>query len=252
MSKRVVWGVLLVGFGLVFLLENIGLVDTYLSLWPVLLFLAGVFVCYGALSGRRGIEWFSLSLGIWLAAMGLFEVLSDAGVTPEIDAGWVASRGWPILLIGSGAGMLIRRGRDRGRGAPGGDSADEPTHQTLGDLRFGREPWVLDGDLDFSNSVGDLEVDLSTAQITPGVHRITVTQGMGESVIRVPDDVTVRVTAEATAGELDVFGQQRSGTGLFLKSEVQVPDAPELEIDARVRVGTLRVVRVPAFRRGIG
>lgn len=253
MSKRPVWGILLIAVGLLFLLQSAGIytIGTGISFWPVVLTLVGLFITYSSFytQRRQGTNWFGLALGLWLGAMGLFDILSDAGITPGLDGGRIASSGWPILLIAIGLHAVTDRPKRSGSQTTDGPS---PTNQMVGDMRFGQEPWVLDGDLSFNNSVGDLKVDLTTAQITPGTHRITVTQFMGETVIRLPEDVTVRVTAEANVGELDILGEERGGIGLYLQQEVVVPGSlAELTIEAVQRVGSLRVVRVPAPRRVI-
>jgi len=143
MSNRTFWGVLLVFAGLILLVENLELLDTHLSLWSALLVLTGLLVVYGALTGRRGVDWFSLALGLWLGSMGVFEMLSDAGVTPGRDAWWVAWTGWPVLLIGAGVEILIRRGGTR--------SAD----QAPGSRGLGREPRAPEGDPESPPHHGD-------------------------------------------------------------------------------------------------
>lgn len=253
--KRVFSGIVLVILGVLALCQGIGVYDFGLSFWPVIGIVTGLWITYESFTGRRGPSWFGLALGLWLSAMGLFEILNDAGVTLDIDGGTIASAGWPILLIAIGLSVVFGNGirvsvsgkrRHRTEWSAG-------RHQVVGDLRYGRSPWVLEKDLNLSNAVGDLRLDLTTADITPGLHRINVTQFVGETVIEVPENVTVKVTAEANVGELDILGDQRSGAGLFLEREIVVPDAEvQLIIDAHQRVGSLRVIRVPARpRRGI-
>lgn len=252
--KRYFWGVVLIGLGVVALLQGTGQ-ELGLSFWPVVMTLAGLSIVYESIDSRRGPRWFGLALGIWIGAIGLFNILHDAGVSPDVDGGRIASAGWPILLIALGVSTFFGKGirftierSHRRSWDPTGDSQ----HTVIGDMRYGRGPWRLDKDLNLSNSVGDLKLDLSTAEITPGTHRIAVTQFVGETVIKVPDNVTVRVTAEANVGELEILGDTRSGASLFIQREVVVPDSPvELIIDAHQRVGSLKVLRVPVPTRVI-
>ncbi|MFZ5816099.1 MAG: LiaF domain-containing protein [Bacillota bacterium] len=244
--KRIFWGMVFIALGVLALLQGTGAFNFGLSFWPVVLTLIGLGITYDSLTKRRGPSWFGLALGLWLGSMGLFTILHDAGVTPQLSGSDIAQAGWPLLMIALGfalafgKGVRVLVGSSRHRGWNG------DRHQVVGDLRYGREHWVLDKDLNLTNSVGDLKVDLTTADITPGIHRITVTQFVGETVVKVPDNVTVRVTAEANVGELDILGDHRSGAGLFLQKEILVPESDiELIIDAQLRVGSLRVVRLP-------
>lgn len=248
--KRYFWGLALIALGVLALLQGTGMYHFGLSFWPVVLTLVGFSITVESFAGRRGPQWFGLALGLWLGAMGLFGILNDAGITPDIDGGTIARAGWPMLLIALGLSICFGKGirvvfdgpkqkREWSRKGPS-------QHQFVGDLRYGRSPWVLDGDLNLSNSVGDLKLDLTTADITPGIHRIEVTQFVGETVIKVPDNVTVRVTAEASVGELEILGDHRSGASLYLQREIVIPDShAELIIGAYQRVGSLRVVRYP-------
>lgn len=248
--KRTFWGIILVALGVAALLQGTGAYYLGLAFWPVVLTLVGLSIAFESFVSRHGPRWFGLALGLWLGAMGAFEILNNAGITPEIDGGRIASAGWPILLIAIGLSVIFGKGmmiRFNGGGHRRREWNPEFRHQVVGDLRYGRSPWVLDKDLDLSNSVGDLKLDLTTADITPGTHHITVSQFVGETVIKVPDNVTVRCTAEANVGELDILGDHRSGAGLYIKREIEVPDSPvELIIDAHQRVGALKVIRVPA------
>lgn len=248
--KRYFWGIVLIVLGVLALLQGTGAYYLGLSFWPVVLTLVGLSIAFESVAARRGPQWFGLALGLWLGAIGLFEILNNAGVTLE-DGGTIASAGWPILLIAIGLSVVFGKGIrvewDGPRHRRDWTHCSHRQHQFVGDLRYGRSPWVLDGDLNLSNAVGDLKLDLTTADITPGTHKIEVSQFVGETVIRVPDNVTVRVTAEASVGELEILGDHRSGASLYLQREVVIPDCPvELIINAYQRVGSLRVVRVPA------
>ncbi len=248
MMKRTFWGIALIALGVLALLQGMGAYNFGLSFWPAVLTLIGLSIAWSSFSRRRGPQWFGLALGLWLGSMGLFDILNDAGLT-MISGGDIARNGWPILLIAIGVSvvfgrspMIVISGRHRDRWSDGDIRA-----QMVGDLRYGRDPWILEKDMNLDNTVGDVKVDLTTADITPGTHRINVSQFVGETVIKVPDNVTVRATAEAGVGEIEVLGDRRSGVSLHLEREIVVPGSPvELIIDAQLRVGSLRVVRVPA------
>jgi len=254
MIKRTFWGIVLIALGILALLQGMNVEYFGLSFWPVVLTIVGLSIAWSAFTSRGGSQWFGLALGLWIGSMGLFTILHDAGVTPGITGGDIARNGWPILLIAIGVSVVFGRGPAviiNGRHKEWRRSGDTRS-QVIGDLRYGRDPWVLEKDMNLDNAVGDVKVDLTTADITPGTHRITVTQFVGETVIKVPDNVTVRASGEASVGELEILGDHRSGLSLNLQREVVVPDSSvELIVDAHLRVGSLRVIRVPTYARVI-
>lgn len=248
--KRSLWGVILIALGVVILLQRFGIFPFGFSFWSLVLLGVGLWLISSGF-GRRGPDWFTLALGVWVGAMGLFSILNDAGLVP-VDGGMIARNGWPILIIALGVSIVFGRGpvvvvNSRGR-------TRESRHQVVGDLNYGSgEHWVLDGDLVLEHSVGDVKVDLTTADITPGSHRIVISQSIGEVVVKVPDNVTVRASGESSIGEIDVLGTVRSGMGLSAEKTVTVPESPvELVVEVQVRVGSLRISRVPAPIQVIG
>ncbi|MFN3219746.1 MAG: PspC domain-containing protein [Acidimicrobiales bacterium] len=75
--------------------------------------------------------------------------------------------------------------------------------------------------------IGELEVDLSGLDISPGTTvATTVDLGMGSAEVLVPDDVEVTVEAEVGIGELRVFGVEENGFGNDLRRtrSVEVAD----------------------------
>ena len=243
--RRSMTGLLLIVIGALFLLQIVGLAQA-ISLWAVILLLVGLSIAGSALRRRRP-DLFSLCLGLWIAAMGLFDILSQAGLS-LVTRGDVARMGWPVLLIALGLSMLLGRGvrvtvsRDSGR-----KSVQSGSH-FVSDLNLGRESWVFDKDLYLSSFVGDLRLDLTTAVIAPGVHRIEVRKFVGDTHIQVPDTVSVRARAEATiTGDLNILGEHRAGLGLVsLEREEIVPGADaELIIDIHAGVGDVTIERVP-------
>ncbi|MGE5672506.1 MAG: cell wall-active antibiotics response protein LiaF, partial [Mycobacterium leprae] len=193
----------------------------------------------------RRTRWFGLALGIWLGGIGLFDILSNAGVTTLTGRDFLHSA-WPLLLIAVGAKVLFGR---TFRWHPGKVKLESRTN-VVGEFRYGQSNWLLDKDLDLEHGVGDVKIDLTTAEITEGIHNIHVNAWIGEILIRVPDNVSVSVDTSANIGELDVLGENRSGFNLALQKQEVVADSPvELRIDARLGIGSLRVVKRPAVQR---
>lgn len=84
------------------------------------------------------------------------------------------------------------------------------------------------------------ELDLPAGTTTPLELRV----GLGELVVRVPDDVTVTVDGRVTAGELVAFDTRVDGVGPRRQLTVDgAPGAGTLAIEASVGLGTLEVSR---------
>lgn len=234
------WGLLLVGLGTLFLLQSLG-VATGFSFWSVVAVLGGLTIAGDGLSRRRP-DLFNLALGLWLAAIGAFSILSRSGVT-TVTGGDIAGKGWPLLLVALGLSMLVGRGVK----VHTGSTRRRMESHMVGDLSYGRDPWSLEGDITLHTFVGDLKIDLTTAVIAPGTHRIEVSQGIGDTVVKVPDTVTVRARAGANIGTVEVLGEERGGVGfIHLEREAYVPGShADLIIDASVRIGSVTIERVP-------
>lgn len=92
-------------------------------------------------------------------------------------------------------------------------------------------------------AMGTLTIDLSGVEDQGNLGVLTARVGMGEMVIRVPDDMGVEVRAQVAAGEIDLFGEKIGGVGV---DETQrspgFDDADQtLVIDAEVFMGRVEV-----------
>jgi hypothetical protein len=140
LATRLYLGLLVVGLGVLFTLDNLGLVNAreVLHWWPALLVVSGLMRMTGI--GRRPSVWFGLTLFI----VGGWMLLHRAGfVSPDV---WEF---WPVLLIIWGIAM-IRGGSTiwrvgvyrRGRGAVGGVVAErtgERVREAVGAIGEARE-----------------------------------------------------------------------------------------------------------------
>jgi hypothetical protein len=244
---RKVFGLLLVLLGVWVLLEQFGLIQIPLTFWPTVGVLVGGTLLWKGIE-RRG--WLRIALGLWVGAMGLFEILHDAELLKgtqlsEIDGGMIFSKGWPVFVIGFGLAVIFRSSRSWWK-IPGAIHIDGET-RAVGDLRYGHEPWTLDGNLEVKHGAGDVKIDFSTADIAEGIHHVRVKQGVGELLIRVPDNVEVSVNAKVGVGEMLVLGERRSGAGLTLHKRTVAADAKaELKLDVKLGAGQVRIYQVAA------
>ena len=244
--KHRIWGVILLGIGVLALLQGLGVYYFGLALWPVVLVLLGLVLVWGSFR-HWFLSWFRLGLGLWVGSIGLFEILFNAGVT-TIAAREIVNFGWPFLLIAFGLSIIFgNRSRFVGWFSRSNQCCANRHH--YGDIYHGREPWVLDGDFNIEHGIGDVVLDLTTADISEGAHRISVKVSTGELLIRIPDNVNAEIDAAVTVGELKVLGDSRSGVGgLKIRQKIHASESKsELFIEARLGVGDLEVVQIPSL-----
>lgn len=253
--KRIIWGIILLVLGVLVLLQVLGVVNFGLAFWPVVLLLIGLTIIWESVSNRF-ISWFLLGLGLWVGGIGLFNILANAGVT-QIAGGDIARYGWPIILVTVGLSILFgdrswhtgskhRHFRGHWIGQEGSwESCARMRH--IGDLYHGRNPWVLEKNHEFYHGIGDVVIDLTTADIRPGNYLIYIKAGIGELTIRIPDGINVEIDASVGVGELDLFGEERSGIGgLSLHREIEHPNGEaNVKIGARLGIGELTAIYLP-------
>lgn len=252
MIKRTFWGIVFIALGVLAMMQALGQLPFPLRFWPVVLTLLGLGILWSSLRiGKlyKGPNWFGTALGLWVGGIGLFDILYDASVT-EITGGQIAGAGWPLILIALGVSIIFGRSKllvFNGRGRKHGRHEGH----VVGDMRYGNSgPWVLDKDLTLDHGAGDMKIDFSTADIAEGVHQIRLNQAVGEMQVRVPDNVNVTVDAQVNIGECSVLGEHRNGMGLHVQKTVVVSESNiELVIYANLRMGSMRIVHVPARPR---
>lgn len=103
-NGRVLWGLLLIGLGVLFLLDRFDIVEVedLVEYWPFILVAIGINRMAGYSTARNFTSGFFLVfLGLWLFAIikGVF------GITLE--------NSWPFLLIAAGVGMVLAPVVDR-------------------------------------------------------------------------------------------------------------------------------------------
>jgi hypothetical protein len=112
-SNQVVVGAFVVGMGLLFLLDNLDLLDLHhaISFWPMAFVLVGVLKLLDSRAPNGYLA------GLVLIGVGVTLTLNRLGIW---HVSWRTL--WPVLLIGFGAAMLVKALGARGQ--PGGARAD--------------------------------------------------------------------------------------------------------------------------------
>lgn len=233
MSKRLFWGFGILVVGFLLLAANLGYIRPFSvwGLWPVFLLWPSLkFVITGYninlevdISKRRRVQVVP-SVGyrliaLWVAIGSGAQLLHNVNIIPY-DWGDVIYWTLPLLLVGVGLALILRpkdamwrwSQGDRVRGAQSGASV------LVGDMRYGSRPWVFKSPMRVSIWAGDVDIDLTTAQFSPGDNFLALHAWAGEFTVRVPDNMEVSVEAHVSAGELEVFDERRDGLGCDLKA----------------------------------
>lgn len=197
-SKQLILGVAAIVFGAIFLLRNLGVIDTegVHQFWPL------VFVLLGALKIGLRSEAGSQRDYFWggaLILVGTTMTLHRLGV---IDFNWHAW--WPILLIGFGVSIMLKGHSKRHHGlewktAVGGE-ADEiiDAAAILGGCRRQVCAQNFRGG-DITAIMGGCEIDLRNASIN-GEAVLNVVAFWGGIELKVPTDWTVILQGSGIMG----------------------------------------------------
>jgi lia operon protein LiaF len=224
-----------------------------IAFWPVVLLLLSVVILWESFSFGWN-SWFLIGLGLWVGGIGLFSILKNAGIS-SLGGGDIARYGWPVILVAIGLSILFGdRFKGNGRCWHGKWHEDEGWKKCskmrhIGDLYHGRAPWILEEDQEFFHGIGDVVIDLTTAEIKPGSHKVFIKAGIGEVTVRVPGGVNLDIKASVGLGELHLFEEERTGIGgLELKRAVEVEGAEaSLQIEAKLGLGEMEIIYMPAL-----
>ncbi len=103
-TPQVVLGLLVIGFGLLFLLDNLDVIEMNraIGFWPMVFIIAGTVKLseHGSRSNQ--------AFGVFLVGLGVLLILDRLGVI-DFDLGTL----WPLLLIGLGALIVYKSRRAR-------------------------------------------------------------------------------------------------------------------------------------------
>ena len=183
-TGRVILGGVLILFGLVFLLDNMGILDAgaVLRFWPLILIGIGLFkVLQPRDQGHRAV-------GVGMIAIGVFILLQTLAI-----GDWDFGDLWPVVLVVLGAVVLWRSlGRDR-RGARAASSASDLSEFAMmgGVNRVIASQEFRGGEV--TAVMGGVEIDLRHAAIGPEPAVIDVFAMWGGIEIKVPPEWSVDV-----------------------------------------------------------
>ena len=102
--KQVMWGLVLIAVGVIFLLDRMGIADLreLWHYWPLLIVAAGINQTIGYPSARE------FSNGLWTVFIGLWLFAVFEGIL-----GLTLRNSWPLFLLMAGLQMVLRPVIDR-------------------------------------------------------------------------------------------------------------------------------------------
>lgn len=255
--------ILLIGTGVVFLLNNFGVIETNIgqllgTYWPIFMMVVGVWIIISPLFERRkyrGDYAGNVIIGSVIALLGWNFLAKNLGLyTISFSLIWNVL--WPSLLIYIGFRLLYRKKRepkwhryDDKSGLDGvhfGGKKGPHSYKGIfiGDLNMGKEPFELK-DLHIWNGVGDIDLDLTRAVIPDGESNILITGWIGDVEIIVPKDMFVWIESQIRIGEIEMLGNSESGLGKEQSyKSVGYDDAEQkVHIVIEQKIGDIRVIR---------
>ncbi|NIA25589.1 MAG: hypothetical protein GWP04_08455 [Gammaproteobacteria bacterium] len=172
------------------------------------------------MNGRAG----RLVLGLILLLIGIGWFLQTAGLIDRLAWDWIL----PAILVIIGVALIADAKGHRHGGlialgviltlmlmAGGGTAVSVNTTGSAVGERNERIASMTDLK-DTSMFAGSLTLDLRDLDLPSGTTKVDVSVFAGEIEIRVPDNVTVEVSANTLFGEINAFGERRSGVGVGL------------------------------------
>jgi len=190
-DNRVWFGLILVVIGGFWLLDNLDIIPyyipNYLISWKTFLIGLGAYFIFGKNKPEPGII---------MIAIGSFFILEDMNLFSFRDL-WIVF--WPLIIIGVGVSLILRRGRSR--------NVDEKkiSSDYIDDIAiFGGGDRKIDAQEFKGGKItaifGGSDIDLRNANLSEGRHTLDIFVMFGGTDIKVPPDWTLEVDVFALFG----------------------------------------------------
>lgn len=233
---NILFALLLVLFGIVLLLVNIGIISMEIKeilvfSYPILFIMIGLKGLLDAVrpGPRRG-GWFWSLLFILFGTLLMLDRFDI--ITFKFGMIWKL---WPLLLVYIGFKMLTLRNK----------SVKHQSMFGVGDMKFNEENWKVE-QMNLWNAVGDYYLDFSKAFIPDKETDISISGWAGDIKIIVPEDLEFAIDATVKAGDIRVFTHKESGVNRTFSYKTHNYDEAVRKINFRVslKAGDIRVDKV--------
>jgi predicted membrane protein len=199
--SQLFYGLLIAAIGLVFLLDNLEMVEAHevFRFWPVLLIIFGFFRVAGSVSPKGRV------FGFFFITVGILLILDRLYVINVSFWEW-----WPLILVFVGINILLKRSRPPVAPSesfpPGSNPGDADAIVDMSGFLSGNKRVCVSQDFrggDLMSVMGGCELDLRRASIKSGPATITCFSFWGGISIRVPLDWKVSLQATPFLGGID-------------------------------------------------
>jgi hypothetical protein len=186
-----------------------------------------------------------IALGAVLVGAGCLWLLSAADVVSLSYGAWIGvllvTLGVATALARSGRRLLIALGILVAiAGIPALFVDDDVFSGGIGE-RDERPRTSADVDT-FRHGIGRLTVDLTASRLDLDNELVVASVGIGELVVRVPDDADVDLEAHVGVGNIEAFGESENGVDVSFDRISGTSGARELDLELEVGVGSVRVI----------
>ncbi len=125
-------------------------------------------------------------------------------------------------------------------------AADIDLHGGVGE-RTDRPATVAEIKPEYRVGVGKMTLDLRRVDLPAGATDVKLVVGVGEAVVRVPDNACVSTDAQIGAGQADVIdGDGQSGLDVDVDNGAKTVSRPVVHVNADIGVGHLQIERLGA------
>jgi len=207
-NSRYLSGILIIGIGVIALLNNFGL--THISfdyllnlLWPLLLVVAGI----NLIANRGNLN--SVIMGAILVGLGVVFLGRNANLF-EIDMRYFWQGFWPIIIILIGISLFNK------------DKSNNNGHLALmGAVDKNKEAWNIEN-AEYTAILGGIELDIRKANFSNREVTLGLTAITGGITIIIPEDVAVSCRGTAILGGIEILG--RGSGGIISNTNVEIGD----------------------------
>jgi hypothetical protein len=206
---------------------------------------------FGPIEEPRLVPVGRLAVGGLLVVAGIIWLLDATGV---IDVSWGTLLPLALIVVGLAIMAGARTGRHPGLVALGViltvvlavvSSFDLPLVGGFGE-RVERPTSTSAIPDRYNLAVGSLRLDLTALDLPNGTTSIDARVGIGQMVVVVPVDATVVAETRVTAGQLQGFGEERSGLSVEHTFQYEVGQASStLRLDLSAGVGSITLELAP-------
>ena len=241
MGKKSVGGFILVGLGIILLLNQTMGIHLFVFFWPVLLIGLGLWLIYRRT--RRDDPYRIRPDGTPYAPpppsgggsiKATFTVGSTESAATASSQGATASAG-PSYTYHSGHAPE----------APRMMGTKIKYSKFIGDMYVDCNNVNLQN-IEISMFIGDLQVDLRNGKLSPGLNRMIIGGFLGDIIVLAPKDMPVFTHCSGFIGDVDLLGRRTSGFGNNVDGQTAAYETAESKLYIAINsfIGDLRVYPV--------